>query len=272
MTQPLEIEVEGLVQHYGLRPVLQEVSFVIPQGSCVAVLGPNASGKTTLLETIGGMLHPWRGSVRIGGLVRRGSVEGERAIRERCVYLPVDAWMPPTLTVREFLVGVGQLYGLPLDTADPASGRPLYERVEAVADLFDLTSVLDAGGSSLSSGQSRKVQLAAASLPETKTLVLDEPFSGGLDPAGIVALKKVLRHLTRTEGRTVLFSIPVPQLLDGLVDRVIVLGDGRVTLDATPAVIIAGSESGTLADALTTLAFADAATAADRFLMKGEDA
>ena len=270
MTEPTrdvedaEIEVDRLTQHYGSRPVLEEVSLTVRRGECVAVLGPNASGKTTLLETIGGLLHPMGGEVRIGGLVRRRTVDEELAIRNRCVYLPVDAWMPAGMTVRDFLIGGGRLYEMPFDD----DGDGLFARVEAVADLFHLSAVLDSPGSALSTGQGRKVQLAAALLPQSPTLVLDEPFSGGLDPAGIVALKSVLRHLTRDEGRTALFSIPVPELLDGLADRVIVLQGTGIGLDATPAEIMARSGRDTLGEALTDVAFGDAGESVARYFAR----
>ncbi len=89
------IRIENLTYSYDVRAVMCNVSMEIETGSVVAVMGPNGMGKSTLLGLMGGILPIQHGSIHIDGLLRRGSVEDELAIREKMYYLPYDAWLPP---------------------------------------------------------------------------------------------------------------------------------------------------------------------------------
>src|SRR5687767_4352967 len=119
-----------VTQHYGVRPVLQEVDLKIPAGRLTAIVGPNGMGKTTLLGVMAGILSPQKGYVEIDGLRRRRTEEEELAIRRRVVYLPDHPWLPSGRTGREFLLGVGRLY-------DIESGW-LIDHVERLLELFQL--------------------------------------------------------------------------------------------------------------------------------------
>ena len=101
------IRVCHLTQHYGVRPVLVDVSLEIPTGELVTVLGPNGMGKSTLLAAMAGILSPQEGYVEFDGVRRRSSPDGELAIRRKVAYLPDKPWLPATKTGREFLMGVG---------------------------------------------------------------------------------------------------------------------------------------------------------------------
>ena len=92
------IELIDVTQHYGVRPILRDIHLRIGRGELVVVLGPNGMGKSTLLGVMGGALAPQRGTVRIDGLARRGSVDEELEIRRRAVYLPDRPWLPGNRT------------------------------------------------------------------------------------------------------------------------------------------------------------------------------
>ncbi len=179
------IRATNLWFHYGLRPVLAEINLEITTGEIVVLLGPNGMGKSTLLACLGGTLHPQRGAVEIDGVVRRSSVEGERGLRQRVVYLPDNTWLPLLVTGREFLLAVGRLY--------ERDDFRLFEHADQLLKLLHLAELGDSPIQSYSTGQRKKIALASALIAETPYLLLDEPFSGGLDPAGILALKSVLR-------------------------------------------------------------------------------
>src|SRR5262245_34767232 len=109
------IEVVSLTQHYGVRPVLRDVTLTFPRGAISVIVGPNGMGKSTLLGAMAGVLSPQHGHVAIDGRTRRSSAEDELAIRRLAIYLPDAPWLPNQRTPREFLLAVGRLYDVPDD-------------------------------------------------------------------------------------------------------------------------------------------------------------
>ncbi len=214
------IELINVTQHYGVRPVLKRINLRIEAGELVVIVGPNGMGKSTLLGVIGGALQPQHGQVLIEGNQRRRSVEEELAIRRRAIYLPDQAWLPPQRTGREFLLSVGHLYDIDMDR--------LIEHVNRLLELFELASQGDWNIGSYSAGQQKKIALASALVTEAPILLLDEPFSGGLDPSGLLALKRVLKRRVGDQGGTVVLTSPVPEIVEEIADRIVILKDGEI--------------------------------------------
>jgi ABC-2 type transport system ATP-binding protein len=213
------ISLNNVFHHYGTRPVRRGITMHVGRGELVALMGPNGMGKTTALAVMAGVLWPVRGSVDINGKRRRESPQEELAIRKEVVYVPADA-SPVSGTARESILAMGRAYGVDDDR--------LLDHAERLLVLFDLAAKADESVYSLSTGQQKKVVLCAALAAETPVMLLDEPFSGGLDPSGILALKRVLRHRVERDGATVVVATPVPELVAELADRVAVLREGRV--------------------------------------------
>lgn len=214
------IELHDVAQHYGVRPVLFGIDLRIERGEVVVVLGPNGMGKTTLLAVMAGVLSPQRGTVLIDGRRRRGSVEDELAIRKTAVYLPDQSWLPGNRTGREFLYAVGQLY----DVED----LRLIDHIERLLVLFELSDQGDSPISSYSAGQRKKIALCSALVTEAPVLLLDEPFAGGLDPSGLMALKRVFQRHAQRKELTIVMTSPVPELVEEIATRIIILHHGRI--------------------------------------------
>jgi ABC-2 type transport system ATP-binding protein len=212
--------VVDVTHHYGVRPVLRRVSLEVQRGELVAVLGPNGMGKTTLLGVIAGTLWPLKGFVEIDGRRRRASVEDELAIRRHLAYLPDHPWLPGIRTGRELLLAIGRLYDIDDDR--------LMDHAERLLQVFDLEQEGDWPIQSFSNGQQKKIAICGALVTEAPILILDEPFSGGLDPSGILALKRILQYLTADRKVTVVMSTPVAELVEELAQRIVVLGEGQV--------------------------------------------
>jgi ABC-2 type transport system ATP-binding protein len=214
------IELIDVTHHYGVKPVLKRINLRIEPGEVVVIIGPNGMGKSTLLGVIGGLLAPYKGEIRINGRVRRGSVADETAIRKTAVFLPDQPWLPGNRTGREFLLAVGRLY-------EVEAGR-LMEHVDRLLSLFELAEQADSPIRTYSAGQKKKAALCSALVTEAPVLLLDEPFSGGLDPSGLLALKRVfLRHARRKE-LTIVMTSPVPELVEEIATRVVILHRGEI--------------------------------------------
>jgi ABC-type multidrug transport system ATPase subunit len=230
------IEIDRVTHHYGTRRVLHDVDLAVAAGELVALVGPNGMGKSTILAIAAGVLSPVRGQVRIDGLRRRESEEAEIDIRRRVVYLPADPWLPGHRSGREWVIAVGRTWGVDDDDR-------LFDHADRLFDLFDLTDQADQPISSYSSGQKKKVALCATLATDAPILLLDEPFSGGLDPSGILALKRILQRRNErgapqdAGGVTVLLTTPVPELIEELADRVAIIKDGRVAAVDTIAAL-----------------------------------
>lgn len=221
------IEAENIFHQFGGKMVLNGVSLVVRAGEIVVVMGPNGMGKSTLLSAIGGALAPMEGVVRINGLTRRGDPDNEMAVRRGMMYLPDDPWAPPVRTARQWAFAVGRMFG--------GDERALVEHIDSLMGLFDMGSVGDAPISSYSAGQKKKAQLISALAPMTPVLVFDEPFSGGLDPTGLFAIKEILRRRAKNLNHTVLIATPTPELVEEVADRIIILRGGEVTAEGTLA-------------------------------------
>lgn len=219
------IKLNDVTQHYGVRPVLKRINLTIHVGKLVAIIGPNGMGKSTLLSVMAGVLSPQAGTVVIDGQIRKSTVKSELSIRRRSVYLPDKPWLPKNRTGREFLIGVGRLYSI--------DENELLDHVERLLLVFELEREGDWPIRSYSSGQQKKIALASALITRAPLLLLDEPFSGGLDPSGILALKRILRHLVDREGATVVMTTPVPEIIEELADSIVVLREGEIVAHDT---------------------------------------
>jgi ABC-type multidrug transport system ATPase subunit len=244
------IEARGITHHYGIRPVVKNVDVSVRSGELVVILGPNGMGKSTLLGVMAGVLAPRQGYVEINGLRRRSSAAAELQIRRQSTYLPDHPWLPLNRTGREFLMGVGGLYGI--------DDIRVLNHVELLLKLFELEREGDWPIRSYSNGQQKKIAVCSALVTETPVMFLDEPFSGGLDPSGIFALKRVLRRLVEQNGATVVMTAPVPELVEELADRVLILRAGQVAAFDAPAELRRqAGDVATLAEALERLVDTD---------------
>jgi ABC-type multidrug transport system ATPase subunit len=253
------ITLTDITQHYGVRPVLKDINLHIMRGELVALLGPNGMGKSTLLGVMGGVLAPQRGTVTIDKMVRRQSVEDELTIRRKTLYLPDRPWLPANRTGRDFLLSVGRLYDIPADR--------LMDHAQRLLELFDLGDKGDTAIRSFSAGQQKKVALSSALITECPVLLFDEPFSGGLDPSGLIALKRVLRALVENKKATIVVSSPVPELIEEVADRIVILREGQIAaFDTLDGLRRAAGIQGSLGQVLERVMFPDTARHLERYL------
>ncbi len=238
------IEAVGLSKFYGNFAAIRDVSFRVFPGQVTAFLGPNGAGKSTTLKILTGYLTPTQGTARIAGL----DVASQRiAAAARLGYLPENGPLYPEMTPLELLRFFGEARGLD-------NGR-LASRLDAVIEQCRLEAVIEKAIHKLSKGYRQRVGMAHVLLHEPDILIMDEPTSG-LDPNQIRGVRRLIRKLA--EEKTVLISTHILQEVEATADHVVMINEGRIVFDGTPAEMAAGED---LADAFYRLT-GDAAAAA----------
>jgi len=205
---------DRLSKRYGARLAVDEVSFAVEAGEVVGLLGPNGSGKTTVLRLLTGYLHPSSGTARIAGF---DVVEAGLAARRYVGYVPEDVPLYSHMRVDEFLVFMGRLKGL--------VGRPLRDGVASVCQRLHLSQVRSTAISKLSRGYRQRVAIAQALLNNPPLLLLDEP-TNGLDPRQIIEMRALIRALATTH--TILVTSHILSEIEKIAHRVAILLDGRL--------------------------------------------
>lgn len=230
------VDASALVRVYGrgARAVraLDGVSFRLARGEALALLGANGSGKSTTLKLVLGLLAPTTGAVAV-----LGGPAGRREARAATGYVPEEARRLPAITGRELVDLFAAVQGV------PRAGRKA--RVDAA--LADVGLAADAARrrvTEYSRGMARRVALAAAWVARPRLLVLDEPTSG-LDPVGTEQVLALLRG-HRDAGGSILVSTHDRGAAEGLCDRALVLGAGRVRAEGPLPTLLAGDPSPTL--------------------------
>ncbi|PXV54130.1 ABC-2 type transport system ATP-binding protein [Dyella jiangningensis] len=215
------IETEQLTRRYGALTAVDSLSFRAEPGQVLGLLGPNGAGKTTAMRMIAGFLAPSSGTARVCGYdVRKEPLKAKRALG----YLPEGAPSYGELTVREFLTFIIRMRGLQRDEGA--------RRFERVVGGLQLEGVLDQCIDTLSKGLKRRVGLAQAIVHNPQVLMLDEP-TDGLDPNQKHTVRQLIDQMAR--DRTILISTHLLEEVHALCNRVVIIANGRLMVDATPA-------------------------------------
>ena len=219
------IEVAHLVKVYKTTRAVDDISFAIARGSITGLLGGNGAGKTTTIAIIMGLVLPTSGSVRVLG---HAMPEESAAVLGRMNFESPYVDMPMRLTVRQNLTIFGRLYAV----------VNLPERIARLAADLDLTEFLDRANGKLSAGQKTRVALAKALINEPELLLLDEP-TASLDPDTADWVRGHLENYCRERQATVLLASHNMSEVERLCERVIIMKQGRIEDDDTPARLLA---------------------------------
>lgn len=211
------LETIGLTKRYRRSGpyALQDVDLAVPRGTITALVGPNGAGKSTLIRTWMGYERPTRGSVRVGGIDPQADRIG--ALRQ-LGYVSQSTALYRGLTVADHLVLAADL-------------RDGFDTQAAQARLEQLAIPLDQRAGSLSGGQGAQVALCLALGTGAPVLLLDEPLAA-LDPLARHDFLNLALSTVRERGATVLLSSHIVSDVEAICDRLVVVGQGRVTLQA----------------------------------------
>jgi ABC-2 type transport system ATP-binding protein len=230
------ITVNGLTKKYGERTVVDQVSFELEPGTVTGFLGPNGAGKTTTMRMMTSLVAPTAGSTVIDGkpyaeLSNPGAVVG--------TLLDASA-VHPGRTGRTHLRLLSSAVGVPAS------------RVDEVLEMVGLSDAANRRIGGYSLGMRQRLGIAGALLADPPVLMFDEP-ANGLDPEGIRWMRDLLRHHA-ARGGTVLLSSHLLGEVEHTVDRLLVIGSGRIVADGPVASLLGGD--GTTVRALDASALA----------------
>ena len=213
------IEIEHLSKNFGSTHAVRDVSFTVPKGEIIGLLGPNGSGKTTIMRVLTGFFPPTSGHARVAGL---DAAAQSLALRQKIGYLPESVVLYPDMRVRRFLEFCADVRGI--------NGTRKRGRLEAMVRECGLHEVADRLIGTLSKGYRQRVGLAQALLHEPEVLILDEP-TVGLDPRQIADIRHRIRALRGST--TVLLSTHILPEVSMTCDGVIIIDRGRIVAEDT---------------------------------------
>lgn len=214
------IEIKNLSKNFGDLKALDDVTFEVKKGELFGVIGQNGAGKSTLFRSMMNFYDHFDGQILY---------EGEKMSKvplEKIGFLPEERSLSPKKTIREeikYFARLNQMKNLDDQT------------LESYFDRFEIKGTLDDKIKSLSKGNQQKVQLLASLIYKPEFLILDEPFSG-LDPYNANLLMGIIKEIN-AEGTTILFSSHNMENVEYLCDRLIMLKNGKIVLNGSPAEI-----------------------------------
>jgi len=206
---------ESLTKHYGALTALRDVSFQARPGEVLGLLGPNGSGKSTTVKILTGLLRPSAGDVTLNGIDIFADLPKYKA---KIGYVPEEPHLYSYLTGAEYLRLVGRLRNI--------DEGALNAKIDRFLQLLDIYDDRYQTLSSYSKGMRQKILISAAVLHNPQVVVLDEPFSG-LDLSAARILKAFVKALA-DEGKIVVFSSHVLEVVEQVCSRVVILKDGVV--------------------------------------------
>lgn len=204
------IEINNLHKQFGKLKALNGINLSLNQGECIALIGPNGCGKTTLIKSILGMVIPTKGSIKVNGF----NIEKTNLYREQIGYMPQIGRYPDNMTIGQIIEMMKEI----------RSTKRLPD--EALMNKFLLPGMLQQRMHALSGGTTQKVSASLAFLFDPDIFILDEP-TAGLDPLAAETLKeKIIEE--KEKGKLILITSHLLSELDDLITQVIFMQEGNV--------------------------------------------
>jgi ABC-2 type transport system ATP-binding protein len=214
------VEVQNLRKEFAGTVAVADVSFTVPRGEIVGVLGANGAGKTTTIQILLGLIKPSGGKVTIFGKdLERHRIE----ILQRSNFSSAYTGLPSNLKVWENLLIFAKIYGV--------NGHR--QKIDELLEMFEITHLRTKITGNLSSGESTRVNLCKALLNDPELLMLDEP-TASLDPDIADKVRKLLRRIQSERQITMVYTSHNMRDVEEVCDRVLFMHKGRIIAEGTP--------------------------------------
>lgn len=209
------IEIKELEKSFGKFEVLKNISFNVDSGKVTAIVGPNGSGKTTIIKSILGLVKPNRGDI----LINNKSILGEHLYRKKIGYMPQAASFPDNLTVREVIKMICDLRSLDIEPSPK------------LINALNLSPEMNKQIKNLSGGNKQKVSAVISLMFNPSIIILDEP-TAGLDPVSSNNLKEIIIE-ERKNNKAIILTSHIMSEIEELADNIIFLIDGKIKFDGS---------------------------------------
>ena len=218
MNKDTIIEINNLKMNFGSKEVLKGIDLKIHKGSIIGYIGPNGAGKSTTVKIILGLLSGYTGSVKVFGEdISTTSLN----YRSKIGYVPEVTELYESLTAKEYLTFIGQLYDMEYEEAD--------EKALKLMSILGIDYAYESKLASFSKGMKQKVSIISSLLHNPEIIFLDEPLSG-LDANSVMIIKEIIVNLKKS-GKTIFYSSHIMEVVENISDRILVLNNGKIVAD-----------------------------------------
>ena len=214
------LKIDHFSKSYGDKKAVDDLTLHIQRGEIYGFIGHNGAGKTTTLKSVAGIMQFDSGEILIDGTsIQRDPI----GCKKKMAYIPDNPDLYEFMTGMQYLNFVGDIFAI------PAAQRK--QRIEALADTFELTGDLNQPISAYSHGMKQKLAIISAWIHEPKLILMDEPFVG-LDPKSSHILKGMMREVCN-QGGAIFFSTHVLEVAEKLCDKVAIIKGGKLVRSGT---------------------------------------
>ena len=214
------LKIDHFTKTYGDKKAVDDLTLHIRRGEIYGFIGHNGAGKTTTLKSVAGIMQFDSGEILIDGTsIQRDPI----GCKKKMAYIPDNPDLYEFMTGMQYLNFVGDIFAIPADRRK--------QRIEALADTFELTGDLNQPISAYSHGMKQKLAIISAWIHEPKLILMDEPFVG-LDPKASHILKGMMREMCN-QGGAIFFSTHVLEVAEKLCDKVAIIKGGKLVRSGT---------------------------------------
>ena len=214
------LKIDHFTKTYGEKKAVDDLTLHIRRGEIYGFIGHNGAGKTTTLKSVAGIMQFDSGEILIDGTSIQKDPIG---CKKKMAYIPDNPDLYEFMTGMQYLNFVGDIFAIPADRRK--------QRIQELADTFELTGDLNQPISAYSHGMKQKLAIISAWIHEPKLILMDEPFVG-LDPKASHILKGMMREVCN-QGGAIFFSTHVLEVAEKLCDKVAIIKGGKLIRSGT---------------------------------------